>query len=94
MVTKKVIGKVGVDAGILMLIDPCYIKHQPVFYDPEKWNEFVDIYYGTGNEGGKKGYKSMGGGVVFNTRNGDGEFPVVAHYDKSGELLKVEVSFK
>jgi len=87
--TKKLIGHCGVDAGMLIILDPCYVKREKLLTDPEKWQEFCDTYYKE-NPGNSK---EMCNGVIFNTRNGDGNFPVYAHYNKEGELLRVEVSF-
>lgn len=34
-----------------------------------------------------------GAGVASRTRDGDGVFPVYAHYDRKGELTKLEINF-
>jgi hypothetical protein len=37
--------------------------------------------------------REYAGGVITPTRNGDGQFPVYAHYDKDNKIKKLEVVF-
>jgi len=34
------VGEVSVDAGLVWVGDPCYIKHHPELYDESKWGDF------------------------------------------------------
>ncbi len=45
---------------------------------------------------GQLNYKlgHAGAGVVSRTRDGDGSYPVYGKYDKGGELVSLEISFK
>ena len=100
---KKLVGHVGVDSGCLMLVDPCYVKDYPEIYChgqkvdksgklewnkteglPHLWNEFCKGL-------NRETPDLMCGGVVTHTRYGDGEFPVYAHFNKHGEIMKLEV---
>lgn len=91
MVTKELIGHCGVDAGLIYIVDPCYIKSQPLVADGERWQDFCTEFY----KDEKKGTHSreMCNGVVTNTRNGDGNFPVYAIKNKAGETLRVVIEF-
>jgi len=90
---RKQIGTCGVDAGCLIIIDPCYLKYLP---DTDKdWEEqwCYDILTPTHTpaQGGQVNY---GGGGVVVSSGSDGVFPVYAHYDEDGCITKVEIVFK
>jgi len=89
---KKEIGRIGVDAGLVYIVDPCYVKDQPLIWDEEKWQEFVKEYYVSG--GDKENFAEMCGGVIFNTHHGDGSYPVIATFDKEGSIEKIEIDFR
>ncbi len=95
MVTKKLIGHCGVDAGLIYIVDPCYIKSQPLVADGERWQDFCNEFYkgdsGRKNEGTHA--KEMCNGVVTNTRWGDGNYPVYAIQNKQGETLRIVIEF-
>ena len=89
--TRKKIGSCGVDAGCLILIDPCYLKYLP---DLDKgWDKFCDsvlrpVIHDSPNHGGQVHYG--GGGVLVSTM-GDGNFPVMATYDEDNCITKIEI---
>lgn len=103
--TKKVIGTCGVDAGMLMLVDPCYVMGaDAVAYNPQ-WGRFLEASgmhtadnkwpeYGIVpiNKPGSPGH-GQPVGVVVHTGDGDGEYPVTAYFDETGRCRKVEISF-
>ncbi|WP_281202661.1 hypothetical protein [Cytobacillus kochii] len=78
------IGSVGVDSGMLMISDPCYVK--------EAVNDKCEqIYEATKEKGAAQilnGY-SLG----LNTAYGDGIYDVYAKKDEHGRILKVEIAF-
>ena len=47
------------------------------------------------NRGGQLNYRMghEGAGVAVSSGYGDGEYPVIAHYDKDGRVRKVEILF-
>lgn len=92
MVTKELIGHCGVDAGLIYIVDPCYIKSQPLVADGEKWQEFCQEFYKGDKHGGTHS-REMCNGVVTNTRNGDGNYPVYAIKNKEGETLRIVIEF-
>ncbi len=84
------IGRCGVDAGLIMIGDPCYIQsahnRENMLAHHEKWSEFCDIL-------GKNDHTPMqfGSSVVSPTYGGDGEFPVIAKFENgSPEWLKID----
>lgn len=101
---KKLVGHIGVDSGTLMLVDPCYIAKYPMLYCqgqkidksgniqwnqpkdtlPDLWGDFCMCL-------DDNLPRTMNAGVVTRTRYGDGEFPVYAHFNKHGEIMKLEV---
>ena len=80
---KQLLGTVGVDAGCLWLVDPCYILNtrgldrdgvQPAALE-KTWAEHCTALtpiLDTGKQGGE-----FEKGVVFSTGYGDGEYPGV-----------------
>lgn len=97
--TWQTIGTVGVDSGMLMLCDPCYIvgkgksspadsMQAPLQAEFEKsWDDFCDrlgyTYAQLNYNGGHAGL-----GVVFHSGLGDGEYAVEAKFvdDKIQEI--------
>ena len=101
----KTIGYVAVDAGMLLITDPCYLSG---WKDTEHYvGEVGEYSYGgackttddLNLQGGQLKYERGhdGIGVVFRSGLGDGYYPVIGHYaevDGWGErLVKVEIVF-
>jgi len=82
---KYFVGSVGVDAGIVWVGDPCYIKHHPEIYDESKWQDFCMKLDNLPGE--------ICQGVCTRTNWGDGEYPVFVSFDKGGSPTKLEVVF-
>ena len=89
-ITKILLGTCGVDAGLIYLVDPCYVQNQPLVRDSDKWQKFCKLFYKDQDK--KTQSADMCAGVIVNTRHGDGEFNVYGYYDDEG-IRKVEVSF-
>ena len=84
----RLIGSVGVDAGLVWIGDPCYIMHKetPPIAIGENWNEFVDtLVNADGSFLNAKSYTfdmgHEGLGVCTSTYHGDGVYPVVGFYE-------------
>jgi hypothetical protein len=78
------IGTVGVDSGMLLISDPCYIK--------EGLEEKLEaIYEKTNNE--LKAAEANRFDLAFLTGYGDGLYDVYAKRDSEGRIVKIEISF-
>lgn len=80
-IVKKIIGTVGVDAGLIWIGDPCYIMHQnpPPKSIGTSWSEFCDTIPQTPNPTMKSynfdlGHEGLG--VCVSSGLGDGSYPV------------------
>jgi hypothetical protein len=81
--TSKIIGKIGVDAGIVWIGDPCYIIHRDEKLPStigDNWLEFCSLL-------GDETYKSFnyeigheGLGVCTSTKYGDGLYNVIGFF--------------
>lgn len=92
-VTKKQVGSCGVDAGCLIIIDPCYLKYLP---DSDKdWDKWCDDIIGPQTSSPELGGPvSYGGGGVIVDSGGDGSFPVYIYYDEDGCVAKIEIEIQ
>ena len=97
---RKLIGEIGVDAGMCWIGDPCYIfgGNRPKEIG-EDWQEFCEILDDKGMyTGGKTAQFNYdlghaGLGVVTSTGWGDGCYPVYATFNKEGRVAKIEIEF-
>jgi len=91
--TKKIIGYCGVDSGQLLVIDPCYLsKWKDGEFDPDKqldnsYARACELTCGVGNSAGEV----QEGGVVFASGYGDGNYPVIATYNKDGRIISITI---
>jgi len=90
-IKKVVLGKIGVDAGLIYFVDPRYIKDHSIICNDSEWQDFCVKYYANG--GDKENFAQMCSGIICNTYNGDGEYPVIAHMNKIGRINKIEIDF-
>ena len=81
--TPKIIGRVGVDAGLIWIGDPCYILHKEELPSTlgKDWSGFCDkmsdkIHKSFNYELGHEGL-----GVCTSTRHGDGSYDVIGFFD-------------
>jgi len=83
----RVIGYIGVDAGIVWIGDPCYIMHKDKPYKSigKDWGDFCDklgdsyvksFNYDMGHEGL---------GVCTSTKHGDGHYPVIGFFEPGAQ---------
>jgi len=82
--TPKVIGTIGVDAGIVWIGDPCYILHKEEKTPStigKNWSEFCDLlgddYHTSFNY--EMGHEGLG--VCTSTKYGDGSYNVIGFFD-------------
>jgi len=93
------IGSCPVDSGQLIIIDPCYLKDwkDGEFNDKEKenpTNHYSKCCVETLKDGGAGEVlvsDIAGNGVAFASGYGDGCYPILAHYNKEGRIIKVEI---
>ena len=91
-VSKRRIGGCGVDAGCLIIIDPCYLKYLPDSDKDEDWQKWCDDIIGPQTSSPELGGPvSYGGGGVIVSTGGDGKFPVYMYYDEDGCVTKIEI---
>lgn len=85
------VGEVCVDAGIIMIGDPCYHLHKPKQEQyPEfgrSWSEFVDKLYEETTQIGDATAVVVGG------FGGDGVYPVFIRKDRHGRIVEAVVKF-
>lgn len=77
------IGTIGVDSGMLVITDPCYVKEE---IDPKCEEVFKLI----DNEGNSAQILN-GFSLALKTGFGDGMYEVTAKRDEEGRIVKVEI---
>lgn len=93
------IGMISVDAGLVMIGDPCY-HHFPTDAPcsmGRSWGEFVDILFNNGmeHEGVTKLWHNKAGeglGIVVGVS--DGCYSVYAERSESGRIKRVSIDFE
>jgi hypothetical protein len=93
---EELVGTVYVDAGIVMVGDPCYTLPDEGSSRNEtakNWPTFCDAL--ETNEGPKSVFKPFGSGtaVVVSSGWGDGEYPVYVTRNREGRIASVRVDF-
>ena len=90
-------GKVGVDAGLLWLGDPCYIIGSDASRKWNTWDAFCDSLRARHDETGVTQYnfskEHTGLGVVVSTGYGDGMYPVEVRRNRRGRIAEVRIIF-
>lgn len=91
---KKLVGHIGVDAGLCWLGDPCYVL--PEDRDENVGRDWMAFVKEIGNDDWKEfrynaGHKGVG--CVVSTGYGDGMYPVFVTLNDEGRVAKVEVVF-
>ena len=84
----KLIGHCGVDAGLIMIGDPCYVTgDNPANALIKDWDKFCDAYSNPANNIESQTAFSIpfarghdGAGVVMSSGIGDGYYPVYARF--------------
>lgn len=83
------VGEIGVDAGIVMVGDPCYVNatDHPI----KNWPKFCDSLVGDTTQLNYR-HGSAGLGVVVSSGYGDGVYPVYIRREK-GVIAEMKVVF-
>jgi hypothetical protein len=82
----ELIGQVGVDSGMLMISDPCYVKESTD-------SQCEEIYEATNNKF-NSGQILNGLAMALQTGYGDGIYDVLAKRDENGRIVKIEIVFE
>jgi hypothetical protein len=102
------VGSVGVDAGMVMVGDPCYLDKWGK--DSANGTEYIDNEVAEQQESGEYKYTYSGAcaatlgehgagelgnadAVAVSSGYGDGVYPVFATYNHDGRIVKLEVIF-
>ena len=86
------VGTLPVDAGCIMLVDPCYVRDtNESWYD----SQVVDRCHENGGRyHGVNGSHSLGDlGIIVESGYGDGCYPAYVKYDDNGRVSEVKVVF-
>lgn len=83
-IDKEVIGTVGVDSGMLMITDPCYVKEATE-------DKCEEIYKSTKKR--KAGQILNSYAMALQTAYGDGLYDVLAKKDEDGRITSIEIKF-
>lgn len=88
MANKKLVGRVGVDSGQVLILDPCNAK-----FTDEMWEHIcgATLKHSAGQVTNLKGFDTFG--VASSTGFGDGVYPVYATFNKEGRVKKLEIVF-
>jgi hypothetical protein len=88
---RDLIGRVGVDSGLMYIGDPCYVIDKPL--GQMDWGEFLNMMYGGRDpDVGLTWIIENGTAIVSSTGYGDGEYPVYAEY-KDGRVARIIIDF-
>jgi len=92
---EKIVGHIGVDAGLCWIGDPCYVLGDDASNRFKDWGKFVEKIgnkdYHSFDYGGAA--NSEGLGVCVSTGYGDGFYPVKATFNEEGRVASVTVTF-
>lgn len=88
------VGEVAVDAGIIMLGDPCYHIEKAGQYIPDDWSTFCDAIGNSDVHNFEFSGGHTGAGVVVSSGFGDGIYDVFIRRDTdTGRVAEVKVVF-
>jgi hypothetical protein len=84
----RIIGSVGVDAGLIWIGDPCYILHTDDGLPStlgENWSEFCDLLVDDYSKSFNYELGHEGLGVCTSTKYGDGIYNVIGFFEKDSK---------
>lgn len=86
------VGEIGVDAGLVMIGDPCYISDTiPEDKNPKNWDKFCDFVFDN-QEAGIVDIEK-GTAIVVSSGYGDGSYPVFVKRNEEGRIAEMKVVF-
>lgn len=85
----ELVGHVGVDAGLVMVGDPCYTLGDDASHRVKSWDEFCD----TLPFNGPATIHDTGFGIVVSSGYGDGSYPVYVKKNRDGRVVGLKVEF-
>jgi hypothetical protein len=90
--TKRLIGHVGVDAGVVVVGDPCYLVAGGSQVNPQ-WDDVVKQIFDAQNPGRIEGTSAVQveGTIMTITPAGDDMYPVYAELADNGQVLSLRV---
>jgi hypothetical protein len=95
----KLIGEIGIDAGVCWIGDPCYILHTDRLPKAigKDWDGFCNLLYQDRPDQVCKQFDYDSGfaglGVAVSTGYGDGSYPVYAAFDPEGRIARICIEF-
>jgi hypothetical protein len=92
---ERLIGHIGVDAGIVAVGDPCCLVPGGGPSSPE-WEEVVAEVFDADNPRRVRGTSAVQvrGTIMTTTPSGDGAYPVYAELDDTGQVLALRVDLR
>jgi hypothetical protein len=92
---ERLIGHVGVDAGIVVVGDPCYLVAGGSAVDPQ-WQDVVVQMFDKANPHRIDGTTAVavGGTIMTTTPKGDDMYPVYAEVDDAGQILGLRIDLR
>jgi len=95
----EIVGKIGIDAGLCWIGDPCYLANDSPTRlaasapPPSHWERFVEWLYPSDDADPWRGAREHPLGVVVGTGYGDGEYPVQVRRNSEGRVAELLVVF-
>lgn len=96
---KRLIGRIGVDAGLCWIGDPCYVIAKDCDHAWKDWSSFLTSLRADENSNNYKSFSygdhigREGLGVCVSTGYGDGFYPVTARFNEEGRVASVTAQF-
>ena len=95
MASERLIGHVGVDAGIVVVGDPCYLVAGGSPNDPQ-WQDVVNQMFDPQNSHRIEGTSAVQieGTLMTTTPAGDDMYPVYAELDDDRQVLALRIDLR
>lgn len=95
-IERRLIGRVPVDSGTLMVVDPCYMACEPgqgSYQEPARVKAFLDAF-DRGKIAWEERVRGLATGLTVSGFGGDGTYPVYAEIDEHGLVARIIVEFE
>ena len=88
------IGDCYVDAGIIWIVDPCYVMGRDTTSYVDQWGDFCDKLWSTGhNSDNYSAPLGTGTGIAIASGYGDGRYPITIEASKDGRVKSATITF-